>query len=288
MFFAIVALIDILFGAACDYLYNHSKGGDTYKIKYAVKDGHADVLIMGSSRANRHYNPNIFADSLGMTAYNLGIDGSGAILADGLYRLISERYSPKYIIYELTPSFDFYQYSGDANNTRYLSQLKPYYLEKSIFDVFDDVEKNERVKLKSGLYRYNTSFLNLVRFYFTGGGSVNGYSPLYGQMKSFEKMESDGNHNVIDPLKIKYLKQLIADCERGGTQLFFVISPKFGAESSDEYAPGIEICEQSGYMVIDHFCDMQEMDYFNDSYHLNSFGSDAFSRMIVKEIKQLM
>lgn len=287
VFFGVVALIDFAFGSVCNYLYFHSKGGDTYKINYAVQNNCSDVLVMGSSRANHHYNPDILADGLGVTVYNLGIDGSGAILADGLYRMISERYCPKYIVYELTPSFDFYHYSGDANNTRYLSQLKPYYKERSISGVFDDIDRFERLKLNSGLYRYNTTFLNLIRFYLQGGETGNGYSPLTGTMKTFVEKKTIED-STIDSLKIKYLEQFISDCKRNGTQLFFVISPMYGAESSSEYNPGIEICEKNGYVVFDHFCDMQEMKYFNDSYHLNSLGSDAFSKQIAEEIKQHM
>ena len=285
LFFIIVALIDVAFGMGCDYLYKNSKGGDTYKINYAISEGTADVLIMGSSRASHHYNPQILSDSLNMSVYNLGIDGSGVILADGFYRLIAERYKPKYIIYELTPSFDIYQYSGDVNNTRYLSQLKPYYKEECLSGIFEDVNPGEKLKLRLGLYRYNTTFLNLFRFYLQGGeGNHTGFAPLTGTMGEFIK-EGVKSVSVIDSLKIKYLRQFISDSQNAGTKLIFVISPKYGATTSDSYNPAKDLCKKQGYEVFDFYCEMQQKDYFKDSYHLNVTGANIFSSQIAHYIK---
>lgn len=71
VFFMAVAIIDIIFGKCCDYMYEHSGSGDSRKINYAIRECNADVLILGSSRANHHYNPQILSDSLGLSAYNL-------------------------------------------------------------------------------------------------------------------------------------------------------------------------------------------------------------------------
>ena len=291
LFFGIVAVIDLAFGMCCHYLYEHSKGGDTYKINYAVSEATPDILVMGSSRANHHYNPQILTDSLGLTAYNLGIDGSGAILMDGFYRLITKRYTPKVIIYELTPSFDFRKCNADANNTRYLAQLKPYYRNECLSQIFDDIDAKERIKLHSGIYRYNTTFLNLIKFYLKGGKEGgNGFSPLQGVMADYLPSTNQPVAE-IDTLKIKYLHQFINDCKKNGTELIFVISPRYGATSSEEYQPGIEVCKEEGYEVWDYYCDsrfVSTKDYFKDSYHLNNVGADAFTEVIVKRIKDTM
>lgn len=290
LFFVIIAVIDIGFGMCCDYLYSHSKGGDTYKINYAISAGCPEVLIMGSSRANHHYNPQIITDSLGLTAYNLGIDGSGVILMDGFYRLIIQRYAPKCIIYELTPSFDFRRYDADVNNTRYLAQLKPYYRNECLSQLFDDIDPKERVKLHSGLYRYNTTFLNLIKFYLLGGKEgENGFTPLQGVMADYVP-PSNQPVREIDSLKIKYLHHFINDCKDNGTELIFVISPRYGAVSSEEYQPGIDVCKKDGYEVWDYYCDprfVSTREYFKDSYHLNSAGADAFTTVMVQQIKEV-
>lgn len=289
LFFVIVAVIDIVFGKCCDYLYEHSKGGDTYKINYAVSEGCSDVLIMGSSRANHHYNSQILSDSLGLSVYNLGIDGSGAILMDGFYRLITQRYVPKCIIYELTPSFDFRKCDADVNNTRYLAQLKPYYRNECLSQIFDDIDAKERIKLNSGFYRYNTTFLNLIKFYVKGGQEGgNGFAPLQGVLADYVP-PTNRSIAEIDTLKIKYLHQFIKDCEKNGTQVIFVISPKYGGLSNDEFQPGIDVCKEDGYEVVDYYCDPQfgsTREYFKDSYHLNKEGADAFTIALAQRIKK--
>lgn len=289
VFFVVVAIIDIIFGKCCDYMYEHSCSGDSRKINYAIRECNADVLIMGSSRANHHYNPQILSDSLGLSCYNLGIDGSGAILMDGFYRLITQRYVPQIIIYELTPSFDLYQYAGDANNTRYLSQLKPYYQEKCLKQLFDDVDGRERLKLASGLYRYNTSCLNLFRSFSKGKVSEgDGYEPLYGVMPVVKPFE-ESPVQTIDSLKIKYLRALINDCKSNGTKVMFVVSPRYGATTSIEYQPGFEICIEEGCEVMDYYYDTElsfNVNNFTDSYHLNKEGADAFTKRVAHDIKQ--
>ena len=289
VFFVAIVIIDIIFGRCCDYMYEHSKGGDSRKINYAIRECNADILIMGSSRANHHYNPQILSDSLGLSCYNLGIDGSGVILMDGFYRLITQRYIPKYIIYELTPSFDLYQYAGDANNTRYLSQLKPFYREDCLKQLFDDVDCRERMKLNSGLYRYNTSCLNLFRSFSRGKVSEgDGYEPLHGAM-SVVKPFVESPIQQIDSLKIKYLKAFINDCKANGTIVLFVISPRYGAATSMEYQPGFNVCIDERCGVMNYYCDSDlsfKVEYFNDSYHLNKDGADAFTKRIAHDIKK--
>jgi len=291
LFFIAVAIIDFIFGKCCDYMYEHSQSGDTRKINYAVQECTADVLVMGSSRANHHYNPQILSDSLGLSVYNLGIDGSGVILMDGFYQLISQRYVPKLIIYELTPSFDFEKNVADANNSRYLSQLKPYYRNDCLKQLFDDVDSRERIKLYSGFYRYNTSFLNLVRFYFSGSEVTgDGYSPLDGVMTNWSSFKVPQQFQ-IDSLKILYLHKFIQDCKNNGTKLVFAVSPRYGATSSVEYQPGFKVCEEEGCLVLDFFCDtsfVSTVEYYKDSYHLNSQGADAYTKVLTNKLKTII
>lgn len=291
IFFVAVAIIDYLFGRFCDYLYSNSKGGDTYKINYAISEACPDVLIMGSSRASHHYNPQIIGDSLGMTVYNLGIDGSGIILMDGFYRLITKRHIPKLIIYELTPAFDIYKYAGDANNTRYLSQLKPYFKKECIKDIFANVDSKERIKLLSGLYRYNTQFINLARFYlFPEGERSDGFRPLYGEMKHTPSNASNDETEVVDHIKLMYLQSFIKECREKGVELVFVVSPSYGEISSDNYLPAFKLCRDSGIPILDHFCDssfVNNRQLFKDSYHLNEKGANMFSIIIAEELMHL-
>lgn len=292
VFFVAVALIDIIFGKCFDYMYDHSKSGDARKINYAIKECNADVLIMGSSRAHHHYNPQILSDSLGLSCFNLGMDGSGVILMDGFYRLITQRYIPKYIIYDLTPLFDLYQYSADVNNTRYLAQLKPYYREDCLKQLYADVDGLERMKLYSGFYRYNTTCLHLFRSFFgheTFDG--DGYLPLDEVMKDAKSVDSSTD-NEIDTVKVKYLKQFIRDCKENKTQLIFVVSPRFGVTNSLWLQPGFDIISrEGGCKILNYYCAYEfasNKEYFRDSFHMNREGADNFTKKIAHLIKKII
>lgn len=130
-------------------------------------------------RANHHYDPQVIEDSLGLSCYNAGYDGNGIILMYGLYKLITNRYVPKLIIYDVEPLFDFYEYENDNNYTRYLTSLKPYYNQPGIAQIFKDVSREEYYKLYSGLCRYNSNAISLTVDYLKYRPiAANGYSPF--------------------------------------------------------------------------------------------------------------
>ena len=115
---------------------------------------------------------------------------------------------------------------------------------------------------------------------------LQGYVPLEGTMHKFRREEE--STMAIDKLKLKYLENFIADCEKNGSKILFVISPKFGVSTSASFEPAISLCNDHGYVVLNHYCDMQQMDYFKDSNHLNSKGAAIFSQLIASELKYNM
>ena len=73
--------------------------------------------------------------------------------------------------------------------------------------------------------------------------------------------------------------------------MIFVISPRFGATSSGEYQPGIDVCKEEGYEVWNYYCDprfVSNKEYFKDSYHLNSDGADAFTSIVANRLNGLI
>ena len=70
----------------------------------AIYEGkvNSDLLIFGSSRAWIHIDPTMISDSLGISSYNLGIDGHNFWLQNLRYReLLKYNKMPKFIICSL-------------------------------------------------------------------------------------------------------------------------------------------------------------------------------------------
>lgn len=171
-----LVIVDVSLGYALDYLRIHSKGGETARTEHICNHSNEDILIMGSSRAVHHYNPQIIEDSLGMSCYNCGYDGCGIILAYAQLEMILQHYNPKAIIYELTPGFDL----SVGDNNRYVKSLRPYADNEQACNVIESVDASEHYKLYSRLYRYNSNFMKVFADGLTSRKSMsNGFKPSW-------------------------------------------------------------------------------------------------------------
>ena len=288
LFITIVAVIDCGFGLTCRYLNSHAKGGDTRDRYYIAKQSSEEILMMGSSRMHHHYVPAIIEDSLHMSAYNCGVDGNGIILSYGYLLMITERYKPHMIIYDIS-GFDMYE----DDNKRYVDLLKQYYNDPGIIDILTSIDKKEKIRLFSSLYRYNSQFFTLLKdFLVSSSSGQKGYAPIN---KESQEPPTDiyvnDNNFIPDSLKLSYVRKFIEKCKMEGIQLIFCSSPFYGKTSESTYNDPIKaICSESNIPFLD-FSEDEEINedfrYFSDAVHLNEKGSILFTRKLVSALKNL-
>lgn len=290
LFGGIVAIIDVCFGKTCEWLLVHAKGGDLKSFHQAAIIQTSDILIMGSSRAHHHYSSSVINEVTGKTVYNAGFDGNGIVLASGLYEMVSERYIPKIIVYEVTPEFDFNIYRDDDNNNRYLGHLRPYYRNKKIREYISQINPIERYKNLSTMFRYNSKFIDLLKDQFiVGEFTADGYAPLNGRMTTdFIKKQSD-DETQVDPMKIRIMEDFIQRVTKTDSKLVFVISPRYGADNSSSFNPIKDLCSKYNVEVWDYYNDnqFQNIDFFNEPVHLNDDGAQRYSYVIATYLNQL-
>lgn len=286
IFLLIVFAIDCAAGTVFPELIGAAKGGDTWRNEYICDKTNEDILVFGSSRAIHHYNPTIITDSLGMSCYNCGQDGQGIILNYGRWGMIKDRYAPKLVIYDVTPSFDLL---GGDDDHKYLKWLRSYYDRECVREVFEDVDETEKFKMLSNLYRYNSNFVQIVAdcvHPFQSSG-INGYRPLYGEMPDLVLDEDkEGSLIVYDGLKEDYWNKWLN--EEREYQMVVVISPIYGGMREEQYAPLEALCEAKGIPFL-NFAQSEKYigsnEYFNDMVHLNSKGADEFTKDLVAALK---
>ena len=222
LFFAIIVIIDQLFGYSFSHLVKAAKSGDTRRNEYICHELSSDILIFGSSRASHHYNPIIISDSLGYSCYNCGQDGNGIILNYGFSEILPQRYTPKFIIYDITPNYDLLK---SENNSKYLGMLRPYYNENRISKLFEAIDTNEKYKMISNLYRYNSKFIQIVSDNINVNNSegLAGFSPIDKKLDTLKIRNKREICYEIDSVKIKYLNKFIDNFH--GTIIVFCISP---------------------------------------------------------------
>lgn len=284
-----LVVLDMLVGLGARYLISHAKGGDTGLNNYICHQMQEECIIFGSSRGMHHYDPNIITDSLGMSCWNCSLDGNGIILMYGRYKMLSARYTPKVLIYDVQTSFDLL----DGDDHKYLGALRYDYDEPSIDSIFWSVDKTERFKMMSNCYRYNSRWLQLISDNIHPlQGNNNGYRPIDKKMVyKPNKSEAQKEVHQYDSLKLAYLEKLVVACHAKGTKLIFAISPQYDTHDDDIYKPLKDICKKYQVPLLNHYCDkdfVNNSDYFYDSVHMNRTGATRYTKMLVGELKQLI
>lgn len=287
LFFIAVAVVDILFGYACQYMNDHSKGGGIKSRYYVCKESNEDVLVFGSSRAKHHYVPDIIEDSLNMTCYNAGEDGNGIILSYGFLKMITRRYSPKLIIYDVS-GFDIYE----DDNMKYLDLMKPYYHEPGIDSIFWAVNPKSRIMMVSNLYRYNTTCLRVLgSFIHPMNNYPKGYSPLTKTM-DYEPVVKDKKNVDVDDLKIHYFEEFIQLSKSKGINLICCVSPSYKEPKDSEHYKPIELlCARQGVPFLNYAASpdiSSEKQFFKDRTHMNDRGARFYSSMLMVIIEELL
>lgn len=289
IFFVCFFCADRLVGYISDYLVEHAISGETQKNEYICDRTNEDILIMGSSRAVHHYDPRIIEDSLGLSCYNCGYDGSGSIYFYGLYKIITERYIPKYIIYDVTPFAD-YNVQENTDNAKFLGGLKYYYDRPGIASLFEMVSPGEKWKMKSNMYRINSKLIQMFKDCLNARPLyTKGFFPQNKNMRESPDWTRDKKNIEIDPIRELCFRKLVKECKYKGTHIIFCVSPWYKRITDESFEFAKNIAEENGIPFISLYNDStlnRESSYFYDACHLNSLGANVYSSRIAHLIKK--
>lgn len=279
--------MDYAYGQLGTYLLDHAISGQSEKNKYICDRTSEEILIMGSSRAVHHYDPTIIEDSLGMSCYNCGYDGCGSITAYGLLQMITKRYSPRLILYEVTPEFDYLMTEKD--NTKYLGPLKLFYDRDGIDSIFIKVDHMEQYKMRSMMYRMNSRLMVLFsENYMKRNETIKGYLPKNDVMKYEPVNNEEDNLIEYDSLKMECLNRIIELCKSKRIELAFYVSPCFRKSNTSKYDYVEELAKKYGLPFMNYCCDtffIGKRDLFYDAVHLNSVGATMYTNKSISKMK---
>lgn len=282
LFLLLFVLTDGLAGSLFAYMQSHAP---SYSPGYIAHHANEDVIIFGSSKGGSNYNMELLNDSTGMSCLNCSDTGNGIIQMYGRYKMLTKRYTPKVIVYDIKPQFDLWE----NDNTKYTMRLKPFYNVEGIDSVILSTDRNEKYKMYSALYRYNFQFLEIIKEYFMHVPFDNSKENLSRQRMSIIPQQTEPGVMEFDSLKLYYMEKLIKDCKMRGTHLIFVVSPEYYHYSSINYTPLISLCKKYDVTFIDKSSDKKfvgHKDYFMDSLHMNYWGATEWSQYIVNYIKE--
>lgn len=288
IFVAILITFDLGYGIVCEYLVTHPKGGQLKLDQYICDSTKAEVLIFGSSKAQNQYDPEILEDSLGLSVFNCGYHGMGIIFHYGRWKIISKRYIPKVIVFEVLPIVDL---MIRDDNSIFINPLRPYYGKvEGIDSIFWNVDPTERYKMLSNTYRHH-SILEYLSCYRTSEWYRNGYSQPNDSKLNPESVRNGEVVYKLDSLKLYYMERFIREVSQK-TQLIVCISPMYSFHQDHGGLTLLkDLCKKYEVPVLDHFCDSDFVDNPNlyiDMAHLNREGSIKWSKQIAAELKPLI
>jgi len=285
-----VIVLDFIIGKTLQHFYFTEASGLHYRTTYSIDSTMADVLVFGSSRANHHYVPEVFEDSLKMSFYNTGRDGNSILYTLAVFKAITKRYTPKVIIIDMMMMELYY----NAQSYDRLASLLPYYNShpelQSIVHLRGPYEK---FKLLSSIYPYNSSLLAIavgnLEFNKKRKEDNKGYVPLYNGLTDTTRISLDENSMIIDSTNIEALKFITNYCKNKNIFLLLVHSPLYAKSKLLNTSEIFEkIAEENGALYLNFMQDplfVNRPEYFRDQVHLNDEGAKLFSSIITHRIK---
>ena len=292
IFFALLFIFDQAIGFLLQKIYFKQNHGYYYRTTYALEEATPQLLILGSSKATHHYIPRKITDSLHISCYNAGKDGSFILYHNAVLKSMVKRYTPRIVILDMLD--DEFEQRAYKTYDR-LGLLLPYYkTHPEIRPIAELKSPYEKYKVVSAMYAYNSMILPSI----TGTLDFNnkqasdtnlGYLPLDEVWKG-QMAIVNSEHQPLDSNKINAFKDIIALSKMKNFTLIVVVSPTYkkyqGNNPTITLARGFT--DKANVPLWNYLEDtsfLNRRDYFTDIRHMNENGAELFNTILIKRIK---
>lgn len=285
-FVVVFLFIDLIFGNFAKILFESQRSGKFFRINYTIEHTNADILIMGSSHANRHFDPNVIQSKTGKNTYNAGVQGQKLVFQLALLRMISKRYQPETIVLNIDKNWLFE--SKEAYDR--LSDIYPYYWSHRdvLSDIFQGSDRLIDLKLLFNSYRYNSTIAHITRYLVNPQSDIAGFRPLNRKMKPADLNKCIDNQQTsyeLDENFIEYFRRFIELTQNEGIDLVLIFSPEF-CESNSLDNESVKAMKQIALSEQIHLIDFRSPKFtmrhelFQDPTHLNKDGATIFTNIV--------
>lgn len=291
VFVVIFAIVDYASGYLYKYLEDRAldHSPNAMVTHYTMKKVDSDIVIIGASEAQHSYVSQMIEDSLKMTTYNCGKDGCHIYYQEAMINSILKRYSPKKIIWSVTPD-DLSTPSQKGIDG--LSQLNPYYHnDEYCRELVNKKSKYEPIKMASQSYVYNSRLLPLL--YKSFGPDFRyykGYAPISGTEPYLKRNEKVWVNDCNEEMVSRFTS-ILEQCKQQNVEMILVFTPRYEYDNHDtlvQYLKMKEIVDDLGIQLVEdlyHHEDLMHLDYFRDYAHFNDKGAVIFTNMLIERIK---
>lgn len=284
-------IVDFCIGKSAIWLMERlpDHGGEICEVNYAINRAHPEFLILGSSRANHHYNSRMIADKTHRTVYNAGIDGTNLLYARYVLQRIVKRAVPDIVILELNVGCLFNGNTVDIKHCRLHTGA-----DSMLRDVMQAAGLAQCISINS--YRYNSSFLNIVFNVCRpekGHMILDGFLPLtdtnlYGNSEwEYRKIEGTLQMDTVDELV-----KILDIAHEYGFELIVTSSPvRYLYNTDNQSSVKIrQLCADAGVTFLDNSqlpFFIQHDEYLRDINHLTGTGANVYTAYFLNQLDSL-
>lgn len=287
-FLLVVVGLDIVFGKL-NMMLEANTHTSNYHCMYKASE---DILILGSSYAVREVIPQIMTEKTGLSCYNAGEAGNGALCAWIRYNMFVRNHVPKIILYALTPGLDYVEIGTTYNE--YLKSFRAYYnVEPSVKEMYDDIgDEYDAIKLRSSFVRYNSEWITMSYSFATKkNNGTNGYDPFNKVFTPYEKPDTAGTAPVkIDERKFRYFERLLRDATKRNIKVMCFLPPHYyNTYHAQSHERAFVLCKELGIPILDSYNDpyyKKRPELFGDKDHLNHRGAQIYTAQLADSLKQ--
>ena len=282
-----IIVIDLAMRPIFNRLFDNPPQSICHSYHFAYNKEQSDILILGASRATRHYNSMMLIDSLGKTCFNAGQDGQPIYnqylnllnsLQNGKVETVfldlsSVQISDKWITERLEPLVPFYW----ANDTV-----------RAIIDNVSDKTFPPSVIYLSSLIQYNSQFQKFLRYFSPQDVYIfHGYIPLPYSGKEFKYKPLKESSFTINDKGMEYLSRIASVCKKNNIDFYIIVSPSL-RDCSLFYSYISDYCRENDIKFL-NYSNLQscigDLRLWQDYDHMNSKGADIFTAELIKYIK---
>lgn len=287
LFALFLVVCDLVVGGVMRLLVSTAEYGITRRYNEIADSITDDILLFGSSLGRQNYDPTILSDSLGGSFYSCAEEKCGILTMYGRYKLISQRYTPRVVLYDVERDYDLL----DDDCERYLIPLRYYYDRPGIDSIFSAVNPWQKLLMLSQCYRYSEDPAQLIGDHIRPNHQhYKGFSPKPWVMDA-ERVVPDTVINAdYCSLKLYYLERILAEAS-AESKVVILISPAYRATNDSVFEPVKQFAERYRIPIINHYCDTAfnvHPEFYYDQIHLNSKGANRYSRVVASELRSIL
>lgn len=266
-----------------------------------LKHNNYNCLVIGSSRAESHFNPRIIDSITHLDSYNIGLEGATMpFILGGLEAYLVNSKAPEYVMLNI----DFHAFKDNNDTIHRFPRYFPYLSNKKFYHKLK--ERDHRflffkwIPLYSLPY-FNEQYLNAsLRGYFGienefDQSFIQGYAPVPpGLTIDVDTFKYSKFYSNPQEIIFQSLDSIINVCKKNNSKLIFVVSPMYykGFEAVTNRNELLQIFKNIaekynlGYMdyTSSDFCNDKTL--FADPYHSNKKGSILFSEKFANDLRQ--